>query len=486
MKQLTAERVTPTRRAWLVLAVTSVAVFMSLLDVTIVNIAFPDLRADLSTTPVPVLSWVINGYAIAFAAALIPLGRLADQVGHRRLFLAGVVVFLVGSAGSGLAPGPATLIAARVVQALGAAAVVPTSLALLLPEFPPRRRATATAIWTATGAVAAATGPALGGLLVDAAGWRLVFGVNLPIGLLVLPVARRVLAGRGQTRPGPAPDWWGALLLAAGIATVALGIVQGPAWGWTDPRIAASLAAALVALAGFGWRCARHPAPTVELGLFRIRAFAVANLGTLVFSVGFFAVLLCNVLFLTRVWGFDVATAGLALTPGALTAATVAPFAGRAADRWGPRAVAVPGGLLFAAGTAFLALATTVTPAYATGFLPGMLLTGAGIGLTISSFGSAAVARLPRSRLSTGSAVNACFRQIGAVLGVALLLAVLGDPTPGTASTAFHHAWAVLAAAGAAAAGCAVALGQVRATDTDLPSPAATPVPLTTALEGAP
>ncbi|HEU4347423.1 MAG TPA: MFS transporter, partial [Actinoplanes sp.] len=447
------------RRAGPVLAVTSVAVFMSFPDVTIVNIAFPDLRADFASTSFSTLSWVINAYSVVFAAALIPLGRLADQIGRRRLFLTGVVVFLAGSAGA--APGPGVLIASRMVQALGAAAIVPSSLALLLPEFPAQRRATATALWGAAGAVAAATRPALGGLLVSAADWPLVFAVNLPIGLVALLTARRVLIERRDDRPVSRADWWGAVLLAAGIAAVALGIVQGPQWGWTDPRIAISLASGVVVLAGFVRRCARRPAPVIELDLFRIRSFAVANLGTLVFSVGFFALLLCNVLFLTSVWGFGIARAGVALTPGALMAAIVAPIAGRAAERFGQRAVALPGALTFAGGALVLALATTSAPRYPTGFLPAVLLTGTGIGISIAAFGSAAVTRLPRERLSTRSAVNACF-QIGAVLGIALLLAVTGDPRPPAALTSLHHAWWIVAAAGVLAAGCALGLGRIR------------------------
>jgi len=229
MTQLASSTEVGVRHRWQVLAVTAVAVFMSFLDVTIVNIAFPNLRADFATTPLPVLSWVINGYGVVFAAALIPAGRLADRIGRRRLFLAGIVVFLLASALCGLAPNPAVLIAARVLQALGAAAVVPTSLALLLPEFPLAQRATATAIWGATGAVAAATGPALGGVLVGWVDWRLVFFVNVPIGIAALVPARRLLTESRDPQGSPAPDWWGAGLLALGVAALALAIVQVPA-----------------------------------------------------------------------------------------------------------------------------------------------------------------------------------------------------------------------------------------------------------------
>lgn len=470
MKQLTPR--SAGRRRWQVLAVTAVAVFMSFLDVTIVNIAFPDLRADFATTSLPTLSWVINGYGVVFAAALIPAGRLADRMGRRRLFLAGIVTFLLASLACGLAPDPGLLIAARVVQALGAAALVPTSLALLLAEFPLAQRATATAMWGATGAVAAATGPVLGGALVGWADWRWVFFINVPIGLAALVPARRLLTESRDPRSSPSPDWWGAAVLAVGVGALSLAIVQGPEWGWGDPRTVGSFAAAAVLLGVFFRRCARHPAPIVDLGLFRIRSFAVANVGSVVFAVGFYGMLLCNVLFLTEVWRFDISLAGAALTPGAVTAALVAPFGGRVADRFGQRVVAVPGGLLFAAGTSLLALSASPAPDYLAHFLPGILLTGAGVGLSISSFGSAAVAELPRQRLATGSAVTATFRQIGAVIGIAVLLAVLGDQTAGAVASSFSTAWWVMAATGAVAAGCGVALGRVRARDADAPAAA--------------
>src|ERR687890_130222 len=216
------------QRKWQVLLVTSVAVFMSFLDVTIVNIAFPDIRASFPTTSLPGLSWILTAYNIVFAALLVPGGRLADRTGRRRTFMAGLVTFLAASVAAGLAPTVEVLVVARVVQAVGAAALVPTSLALLLPEFPLAQRATATGIWGAMGAIAAALGPSLGGTLVDAAGWRWVFFVNL-----------------------------------------SLGIVKGEDWGWGSGRVAGALAAGLVLLVAFGLRSSRHPAPVVDPGLFR-------------------------------------------------------------------------------------------------------------------------------------------------------------------------------------------------------------------------
>src|SRR3954447_12696820 len=465
-------------RAWRVLAVTAVAVFMSFLDVTIVNIAFPDLRRDFATTSLPT-SWVLNAYTIVFAAALVPIGRWADRLGRRRTFLTGGAVFVLASAACGLAPTPELLIAARVVQALGAAALVPTSLALLLPEFPLQRRATATAIWGATGAVAAATGPSLGGVLVSAGSWRWVFFVNLPIGLAALVPARRLLRETTGDTSGPAPDVAGAALLALGVGALALGIVQGPEWGWASARIVAAFAAAAVLLLAFGVRSARHPAPVVDLRLFRVRSFAVANAATFVFSLGFYAMLLAGVLFLTGVWHYSVLRAGVALTPGPLTAAALAPVAGRLSDRFGQRVVAVPGGLVFGAGAALLATGVPAEPAYLAHYLPATLLTGAGVGLTISSLGSAAVAELPRSMFAAGSAVTACVRQIGAVVGIAVLLVILGDVSRTARIADFEHAWWAMAATGTTSGLLALALGRVRARDVETFAPVPAPEALT-------
>jgi len=454
-------------RRWLVLLVTSVAVFMALLDVTIVNIAFPDIRRSFAHDSLADLSWVLNAYSILFAAALVPAGRLADRLGRKRLFLAGILLFLAASVTSGLAGSLSVLVGARGVQAIGAAILLPTSLSLVLPEFPVQQRALVTSLWAATGAVAAATGPSLGGALVQWQSWRWVFFVNLAIGLPALLPAARLLRERRDEQATGWPDAVGALLLAIGVGALALGIVKGGDWGWASARTVGSLVAAAVLSVLLVARSARHPRPVFELSLFRTRSFTVGVVGTLVFSIGFFALLLANVLFLTTVWRYSVLGAGLALTPAPIMAALAAPAAGRLADRFGQRAVAIPGSLLFGAGPLLLAATTTGVARYWTAFLPWALLAGCGIGLTLPAFSSAAVAELPRPRFATGIAISACFRQLGAVIGIAGLVALLNAARPGHVVDAFHADWGVIGAAGLLSAVAAVALGRVRARDVE-------------------
>jgi EmrB/QacA subfamily drug resistance transporter len=454
------------KQRWKVLLVTSVAVFMGFLDVTIVNIAFPDIEASFPNTSLGGLSWILNAYNIVFAALLVPAGRLSDRVGRRRMFFLGIATFLAASVVCGAAPSVEVLVAARVVQAVGAAILVPTSLALMLPEFPLEQRATATALWGATGAVAAATGPSLGGVLVDATSWRWVFFVNLVIGVPALLAARRVLVRETRDEhAGPLPDAVGVVLLVTGVALLSLGIVKGADWGWGGARVIGSLVVAALLLVAFFVRSSRHPAPVIELGLLRVRSFAVANVGVFLFALGFYAVLLANILFLTSVWGWSVLKAGVAVTPGPLMAAISAPIGGRLSDRFGQRVVALPGGLLFALGCLVFATSTGGAPHYASEYLPATLLTGTGVGLSFAAWGSAAVAELPHSRFATGSAISSTSRQIGAVLGIAVLVAVLGTPRPEDAVSTFHTAWVLMAIPAATAGLLALALGRVRARD---------------------
>src|SRR5215216_6350399 len=244
-----------------VAVVVCVGVFLSSLDLFIVNIAFPDLRRDFPGSSLAQLSWVLNVYDMVFAALLVPAGRWADRAGHKRAFLAGLALFMIASAACAAAPSVEFLIGARVVQAAGAALMLPTSLALLLPEFPPHRRQIAVGIWAATGGAAAAAGPPIGGLLV-AGSWRLVFLVNVPLVLAALAIGAKVLR-ESRDPAGARPDAAGAALLAGGIGALALAIVEGPDWGWGSARVVALLAASVLLVAAVAARSTRHPAPVV-------------------------------------------------------------------------------------------------------------------------------------------------------------------------------------------------------------------------------
>lgn len=277
--------------------------------------------------------------------------------------------------------------------------------------------------------------------------------------------ARRLLTESKEESATGWPDGLGALLLALGIGALALGVVKGAEWQWGSPAVLGSFAAAVVLLGLFTVRSATHRAPVIDLSMFRVRSFAVANAGTFVFGLGFFALLLCNVLFLTTVWHYEILLAGVALTPGPIMAAVMAPLAGRLADRYGPRAIALPGNLLFGAGPLLLALNVEATPQYWSVYFPAIVLGGMGIGLSLPAFGSAAVAELPRPRFATGIAIVSCARQVGAVVGIAALVAVIGTPPPDQVVDAFHRVWLLVAAAGLLAAAVSIALGRVRAHD---------------------
>jgi MFS family permease len=247
------------------------------------------------------------------------------------------------------------------------------------------------------------------------------------------------------------------------VGALALGIVKGSEWGWDSARVLGSLGLAVVLLPALLWRSAGHRAPVIDLTLFRTRSFAVANAGMFVFSAAFYALLLAGVLFLTQVWGYSILEAGFAITPGPLMAALAAPPGGRLSDLYGQRVVAVPGALLFAAGAGLLALNMDSTPDYVAEYLPAQMLTGAGVGLSFAAWGSAAVAQLPPARFATGSAVLACVRQIGAVVGIAVLVAVLDGAAADDPAAGFKDAWTLMAFGGLATAAIGVALGRVRA-----------------------
>jgi EmrB/QacA subfamily drug resistance transporter len=421
-------------------AVLSLGVFMSSLDLFIVNLAFPYIGHDFGGVGLGALSWVLNGYTIVFAAVLVPAGRWADRVGRRRVVSAGLLAFTVGSALCGLSPNIEALVAARVVQAVGAGLMVPTSLSLLLAIVPVADRARAIGTWSAVGALGAGLGPVIGGLLVQE-NWRLVFWVNVPVGLLALGLVPRTIPESRDPDASHRPDLLGAALLAASVGLLALGMVKAPAWGWTSVPVVAMILVALTGLALVVVHSAGHPAPVIELPLLRLRSFSGAFAASVLYYAGFGAFVLNAVEFLTGEWHYSAIRAGLAIAPGPLCVLPVARFvAPRVAQRiGGPGRVAVLGALVNAGSQLVWLDRMQATPAYLTHLLPAQILGGIGVGLTIPSLLGAGASQVPPAWFGTGSGILNMGRQVGSVLGVASLIAVLAGAQSGDPLAAYRH-----------------------------------------------
>jgi EmrB/QacA subfamily drug resistance transporter len=443
-----------------VLLIASLGVFMAFVDATIVTIAVPDIARSFPDAGIDGLSWVLNAYNIVFAAFLVAAGRAADLLGRKRMSELGLLVFTGASIACALAPSVELLVAARIVQAIGAAIVVPASLALVMHAFPAGERTHAVALWAANAALAAGLGPSAGGVLVDVAGWRAAFLVNIPIGVVAIILARRTLVESRAPGKRTLPDLGGALLLAAAVAALVLAVVKGPDWGWDDQRVigAGIVAAALAAV--FVRRSARHPAPLLDGSLLRIRSLGVANGLMVLAAAAYFGVILNNVLFLTTVWGWSVLEAGLAMTPGPIVAAIVAGPVGRLVERIDARLLISAGGAVWAAGIAGYLLLAGAEPDFLGGWLPATIVAGIGAGISFPTISGVAVAAAPGERFATATAITGVARQIGAAIGVALLIAVIG--TPATALGDFERGWALAAGIFVCLAICAPALGELK------------------------
>jgi len=462
-------------RRWQVLIVVCVGVFVASLDLFIVNIAFPDIARDFSGADLGDLSWILNAYTIVFAALLVPAGRIADAVGRKRGFLTGLAVFTAASAACAAAGSVEALVVARVVQAAGAALLLPTSLGLLLPEFSAEQRPVAIGLWAAAGGVAAAAGPPVGGLLVELS-WHWVFLVNLPIGLAALVAGARILDEiRDPDANGRAIDVPGAIAVTLGIAALIAAIVNGEDWGWTSGQITGLAVTAVVLLGFVARRTFTHPTPIVEREIVGVRSFRLAVTGGLLFFVAFAVMLLGGVLFLTGVWHQDVLTAGLMLAPGPATAAAFSLPGARLGQRFGAHRVGALGSLLLGAASVWWAWRLGDDVAWATDFLPGMIVGGVGVGLVNPSLTSAAAASLPPARFATGAAVLTMGRQFGTALGVAILVPILGTSLD---AQAFDGAWILMVLSTVAAGTALLAIGPLGATaPAPIPAPIPTPAP---------
>jgi EmrB/QacA subfamily drug resistance transporter len=442
----------------LLLTILCVAAFMGSLDVFIVNVAFADIGRDFPGQSLSNLSWILNGYAILYAAMLVPLGRLADRYGRKAGFVGGLALFTAASAACAASNSLWMLIAFRAVQAVGAAALTPTSLGLLLTATPPERRARAVRIWASSGALASAAGPAIGGLLVQAS-WRWVFIVNVPVGVVALIAAVRRVPDSRDTSVVRMPDLVGAFLLAIGIGALALGLVKGPDWGWGSTSALSCFAAAVVAVAVFWRRSLHHPSPVVEPALLRVRAFAWSNAAALLFSLAFGASLLGLVLWMQQVWGYSALRTGLAVAPGPLMVPIFAAVSQRLHHRVPAGRLTAVGCLAFGLGNVLFLTSVGEHSHYAAQLLPGWLLAGVGVGLALPTMLSSATAELPPERAATGSAVVSMSRQIGTGLGVSVLVAILGAGSGyADVHTAFQHAWWAIAGISLLAAVAAIGM----------------------------
>jgi EmrB/QacA subfamily drug resistance transporter len=460
------------RRVTAVVGVLSLAVFMSSLDLFIVNLAFPYISKQYPGTSLSSLSWVLNAYTIVFAAVLVPAGRWADRIGRRRVFAVGLAGFTLGSVLCGLAPGVGLLIGARVIQAAGAGAMVPASLSLLLAAVPAQARAKAIGTWSALGALGAALGPVIGGSLVQV-NWRWVFWVNVPVGLAAVVLAMRVVPESRDSASRGRPDLVGAVLLAAAVGLVALALVKAPGWGWDSAGFIGLLGASVACGAGMVWRSRRHHSPVIELELLHSRSFSGAFAASVLYYAGFGAFVLSAVEFLTGVWHYSAVDAGLAIAPGPLM---VLPFARIVAPRLavalgGPGRVAVIGCLVNALAQLFWLWRIQAAPAYVTHLLPAQLLGGAGVGLTIPSLLGAGSASLTPARFGTGSGILNMSRQIGTVLGVAGLVAVLSHISPADPVAAYRNGLVLVIAFFAAAGAVSAVLLTARPVPVPVPEP---------------
>jgi len=447
----TKARHDPKSAPWPVFWVASIAAFLVSLDATMLYAAFGALRAGFPGATAADLSWVLNAYTVVYAAALIPAGGLADAYGRKRVFLIGVTLFVAASTACGLSGTVATLVAARVVQALGAAMLTPASLSVVIAAFPQSKRAVTVSLWGAVGGFAAAVGPSLGSFVIETIGWPWAFFINLPIGAYSLWRGASLLPESARASTRRRIDIVGMALLIVAVGALALAIVEADAPQWTRTELAMVAVTGLTALIAFVLWAINVREPLVDLGLFQNPTYAAANAATLTFGVAFAIMFFAFFFYMANVWHYGIARAGIAIAPGPLVVIPIAIVTGRLAARFGHRPFLVGGSLLYAAAGLWFFLIPGTDAAYVTHWLPGLLLSGMSVGLVLPSLAGAAVSRLPAQHYAVGSAVNQATRQIGAVIGVAITVLLLGhgDVERGTFDSVYglHIALALVTAA---------------------------------------
>jgi EmrB/QacA subfamily drug resistance transporter len=413
--------ITADNRKWWTLGAMCFALFMIMLDNTVVNVALPSIQRDLDAS-ISGLEWTINGYTLSFAVLLATGGRLGDIFGRRRMFLLGVVIFAASSATAGLAQSPTDLVASRVVQGVGAALMMPATLSIVTHAFPPQERGKAMGTWAGVSGLALAVGPVVGGLLTEHVSWRAIFYLNIPVAIGAVIAALFAVRESRDTTVGREVDYAGVTVLTASLTALILALVEGNSWGWGSTEIVALLIVAAVGLAAFVAVEQRVRAPMVEFHFFSDRNFLGAVVVALIISFAMLGVFFFLALYMQDILRYSPLEAGIRFLPSTLMIVTVAPIAGRLADRFGPRWLIV-GGLLLLTASLYSFTGIAVDSTYLD-LLPGFMLLGIGIAMTMSPMTSAAMNAVSVEKAGIASGVLSMFRMLGGSLGVAVTGAI--------------------------------------------------------------
>ncbi|MGI9614746.1 MAG: MFS transporter [Acidimicrobiales bacterium] len=416
--------------AWRALAVVAAPYLIIAINLTGTNIAFPMIETEFADTSRSTLGWALSGYSIVLATFMLLGGRLADRIGRRVVFFGGVAGFCAASLLTAAAPTAWVFILGRILQGVSGAFVVPSSLALVLPQFPLSRRTSVVAIWASAGSFGAGIAPSLSAVIVDATSWRWVYLLALPIGAAVFAFGPRYIEDEELRSPEVPLDLIGVAIGTGAVGLLAFSIVQGARLGVLHPLILASLAAVALLAPMFVLRCLNHPAPLVNLTLFRVRTVWAANLSNLVFSMTGISLWLLWPLFLTQIWDYSLLRAGLAITPAPIASGITAVLAARWVDRHGARGVIALGSLFPSAAMGWLVLNLDENPDWLFSMLPTLVLFGSGFGLVFSPLNAAALRGVPQQDFGQANAVFNTVRNVGGAVGIALMLAVLGDARP--------------------------------------------------------
>jgi EmrB/QacA subfamily drug resistance transporter len=425
--------ITDENRKWWTLGAMCFALFMIMLDNTVVNVALPSIQRDLDAS-ISGLEWTINGYTLSFAVLLATGGRLGDIFGRRRMFLIGVVIFTLSSATAGLAVSSTDLVISRVVQGVGAALMMPATLSIVTDAFPPSERGKAMGTWAGISALALAVGPVLGGFLTEHVSWRAIFYLNIPVAIGAVGAALFAVRESRDTSVGREVDFAGVAVLTATLTALILALVEGNAWGWGSPAIVALLLGAVLGAFAFVAIELRVKVPMVEFHFFSDRNFVGAVVVALIVSFAMLGVFFFLALYMQNILHYTPLEAGVRFLPSTLMIVGVAPVSGRLADRFGPRWLIV-GGLTIVALSLFSFSGIAVDSGYLD-LLPGFMLLGIGIAMTMSPMTSAAMNAVPVQKAGIASGVLSMFRMVGGSLGIAVTGAIFQGAVGGSFESA--------------------------------------------------